>query len=266
MVQTTLNEKYTRPVVLLYRVGAGGDIATRSVANSDSDDIVLLLHVSAYAINQALSAPDYDTSKIVPLVYVGNSPLVLASSLKSQLGSYSDWQRATRPIAFGSAGAGSITHLYGELFKIKTRRDFTHVPYKGMNPVITDLVGGHIDWAFIYAGNAVPYYHSKEINVVAVASDHRLRTMPAVPTFNELGLRGLDFYSWYTVFSNKNKYPQETKKIQKILLDALTDPARVKTLNQWGVEVAPRIATVDFINTEVQKYKTLIKEAKIIRE
>ena len=266
VIQSAINEKHYRPATLVYKAGAGGEIANKFVASSGSDELVLLVHVSDFVFNQALSSPDYNINNIEPLIYIGNAPLVLATSIKSSLASYYDVKQTSKPLTYGSAGVGSTSHFYGELFKSRTKKNWTHIPYKGLGPVAVDLLGGHIDAAFLFAGNAVPYYESKDINVVAAASERRLKNMPQVPTFKELDVPGIDLYAWNILFVNKNKFEKETAELQKIVMDSLKDESKIKQLNEAGVIVTPQKITQEFINKEVIRYKALVKELKITKD
>ena len=106
-------------------------------------------------------------------------------------------------LSYGSWGNGSTGHFMGDLFARQTRTQPTHVPYKGAAPMMNDLLGGTIDFAFPDIGSAQPHLKSDRIQLLAVTGDKRLTSLPEVPTMDELGVKGFDFGGWFALFAPK---------------------------------------------------------------
>lgn len=261
VVQKTLSQELDQPVVLDYKPGAGGDIANAYVANWTREETVLLLQSSALASNQALNNSSYNKSALTPLVYLGSMPLVLVVPKRSNLVDFKSWQNLNpqTPVTWGSAGIGSSSHIYGEVFRHKIQKNLVHVPYKGIAQIMPDLIAGTIDSAFVFASTAEPFVQAQRIVPVAVAADKRLKNLPTVPTFKELGLKNMDYYSWFVLLTNYTVPPAEQQKIQQSMIKILSNPEMIKQFQQVGLEVNPSTITQAFVAKEVHRYQEIIR-------
>lgn len=258
IIQKTLSQELDRAIVIEYRPGAGGDIANSAVANWNKDDTVLLLQSSSLAASLAING---QRPSLVPMVYLGTMPLILAVSPRANLSDLSIWQAtdARKTITWGSAGVGSSSHMYGEIFRHKIQKNLIHVPYKGMAQIIPDLVAGNIDAAFLFHSVAEPFIKTGRIVPVAVGASRRLRLMPGVPTFQELQLDGMDFYSWWAVLTNQNLPEPERRRITQAMMHLLAKDDIQALFQQAGLEGSARTIDSVFLAREIQRYKEVIK-------
>jgi tripartite-type tricarboxylate transporter receptor subunit TctC len=197
----------SQSVIIENRAGAAGGIAAQSVAKSPADGYTLLFGTTGTqtmnpAINSKLS---YDSLKdfasvsnfaASPFVLVVN-PNVPAQNLKELIELANKRPGALR---YASFGTGSSAHMTGEMFKLRTGVDITHVPYKGAGPALIDVIGGHVDMMFTLAPSVVQHLRSGSLRAIAVAAPQRDQAIPSVPTFTEAGLNNFVSDSWYGVF------------------------------------------------------------------
>lgn len=193
-------------VIVDNKPGAGTVIGNDAVAKSAPDGHTLLLNTSAIAIVSSLHRKlPYPPESFTPVVLLGRAPIVAVVRADSPLQSAADFlaQARARPgkLSYGSAGNGTSTHLAAELLKAHARIFVTHVPYRGANPVVTDLLGGQIDVAFGTLPSVAPFIASGKLRPLAVTSAKRSPLLPGVPVFAEAGPRGYEAEVWFGVFA-----------------------------------------------------------------
>ena len=201
-----MTESFGRPVVVENRVGAGGTIGTDVVAKAAPDGYTMLLgNVSTLAIAPSLYTKlPYDPARdFSPITLVGLSPLVFAVHPSVPARSLKELVALARSrpekMTFGSSGAGSITHLTGELLNAAGKAKIMHVPYKGSPPVIQAMLSGEVDMGVLQVVEALPHHRSGRLRALAVSGTQRSTAMPELPYAGELGLRGLEATTWYCV-------------------------------------------------------------------
>jgi tripartite-type tricarboxylate transporter receptor subunit TctC len=201
-----LAEGLAQPVVIDNRPGAGGSIGAEAAARAAPDGYTLMMgHLGTLAVNPAIykNLP-YDPVKsfapvslmaIVPSVLVVNRQVPVASA--AELVAYA--KANPGKLAYGSAGNGSTSHLTTEYFKLITGTDILHVPYKGIGPMLTDLVSGQISMGLNGAPAVMPHLAAGRVRALAVTSVKRLQALPDVPTLDEAGIKGFDASGWYGI-------------------------------------------------------------------
>jgi tripartite-type tricarboxylate transporter receptor subunit TctC len=204
IVASKLNERLGQPVVVENRPGGGGSIGVDVVAKSAPDGYTLVVgSAGGLAVNAAVNPRlPYDPVKdLAPITMLVTSPFVVAvNPAFTQVNSLRELIAAIKAkpgMPFASGGTGSGMHLAGELFKLLTKLDMTHVPYKGNGPALTDLVGGQVPMAFVDLGSMPPFIKSGRVKVLAVASSKRSSLAPDVPSADEAGLPGWDALGWF---------------------------------------------------------------------
>jgi tripartite-type tricarboxylate transporter receptor subunit TctC len=218
LVGQKLTELWGQPVVVENRPGAGGNTGTAFVAKAKPDGYTVLVTTSTVAANMSLfSNPGYDLEKeLIAVANIASTPnVILAGSgfkVKGLLEIKDDPKFAK--LNYGSPGTGTTAHLSLDyFFKLIMKTDATHVPYKGAGPALNAAVGGEIDIVSMAMPPSVPLVKAGKIQALAVTGKTRVNAMPDVPTLNELGIKGMDLYTWVGVFLPSGTPADIVKKI-----------------------------------------------------
>src|SRR6185295_7294165 len=188
--------------------GAGGNLGVDAVAKAPADGYTLVLgQTSNLAINPTLYAKmPYDPFKdLVPVSLVATAPLVLVVPAASPYRTVADVVNAAKAkpgeVNFASPGNGTVAHLTGELFQKAAGIKLQHVPYKGSNQALTDLMGGQVQLFMASVPTALPHIRSGKLRAIAVSSANRVGDLPQVPTIGESGYKGFDATTWFGVLA-----------------------------------------------------------------
>jgi tripartite-type tricarboxylate transporter receptor subunit TctC len=202
-----LGERFGQQVVVDNRAGAGGSIGTEAAVRATPDGYSMVLaSTSEIAINPALySKLGYDTLKdLTPVAMVASTAMVVVVSPSAGIDGIKDLMALAKSkpgtLNVASAGNGTITHLSGELFRSMTNLSWTHVPYKGAPPALTDLAGARVQLMFSSLPAAMPLIKSGRIKAIALSTRARQSSLPDVPTVIESGVPQYDVEYWYGVF------------------------------------------------------------------
>jgi len=270
VIAQKLSELFNQQFFVENKVGAGGNIGADVVAKSPADGYTLLVAtVSTHAINPGLySKMPYDPVKdFAPIAQVGVTPTMLGvhpsipatdikgliALVKANPGKYT----------YGSSGLGSILHLCGEQFKaLAGGLDIQHVPYRGSNPMMGDLVAGQISMAFDATPTALPQAQAGAIHALGAGMAERMRVMPDLPTLQEQGLKGFECYTWNAILAPAGTPQPVIDKLARAIKTALDDPSVFKRLQEAGVD--PTLGrgpkeTAAFIAAELAKWAPIIK-------
>ncbi len=203
LIGDRLSTALKQPVVVENRGGAGGNIGASLVAKSAPDGRTLLFGTTGIlSMNDALySNPGYTLGKdLIPVVYTASISNVLIVNNELPVKSAEELLTLVKAspgkYSFASSGAGSSTHMSGELFKSMSGTDIMHVPYRGSGQALVDLMGGQIHMIFDNAPSAVPLVKSGKVRALAVTSKDRLAALPDTPTLTESVLPGYESLSW----------------------------------------------------------------------
>lgn len=202
MVARGLSERLGQQLIVDNQPGAGGNIGVPLAARAAPDGYTVLMISSAQAISPHIYAKlSYDLARdFTPVTLIADGlyllavhPSVPARSVKELIA----LARVRRgELSFGSAGVGTGTHLTGELFKTAAKIDLLHVPYRGMGPAITELVGGQISMAFLGLPSGLPQMQAGKVRALGVTSATRSQAARELPTLAEAGLPGLEATTW----------------------------------------------------------------------
>jgi tripartite-type tricarboxylate transporter receptor subunit TctC len=272
VVAQKLSELWGQPVLPENRGGAGGTIGAGIVAKSAPDGYTLLIDSSAHSVSPAIYARlPYDTLKdFVDIAPIAGQPNVLVALPGSPTKSVADLvvEAKAKPgkINFASAGIGSGTHLNLEKFKLVTGVDVMHIPYKGTQEVMTDLLGGRVEYYFAPISAALSSIRDGKLRAIAVSSARRSSSLPEVPTVAESGVPGFEFTLWFGVWGPAGMPADVVDKISKDVNRALADPGvrdRLAKLGNDTMSMTPAEFS-QFVRKEIDDYARVIKAAGIM--
>ncbi|WP_420995698.1 tripartite tricarboxylate transporter substrate binding protein [Cupriavidus sp. 30B13] len=268
-VAAKLQERLGQPVVLDYRPGAGGTIASQQLARAKPDGYTLIVVLAAHAINASLYPRlPYDTRKdFAPVSLVANLPLILAgsSSLKARTVPELIAQAKAEPgkLTFGSAGNGNTGHLSGELFDSLAGVKMTHVPYKGSSQVVNAMLAGEVQLTFDSISTTMPHVRSGRLHALAVTSGKRATLAPEVPTLAESGVPGFDINGWYAVLAPAGTPPAIVDRLSKEIAAVLAQPELRANLAANGYEPvgSTPAALGAHIDAEIARWGKVVKDS-----
>jgi tripartite-type tricarboxylate transporter receptor subunit TctC len=267
-----LAEELAQPVVIDNRPGAGGSIGAEAAAKAAPDGYTLMMgHLGTLAVNVGIYKKlPYDPVKsfapvclmaIVPSVLVVNNSLPVASV--AELIAYA--KKYPGKLAYGSAGNGSTSHLTTEYFKLATGIDVLHVPYKGVGPMLTDLVSGQLSMGLNGAPAVMPHVVSGRLRALAVSSLERLPSLPNVPTLDESGVKGFEANGWYGIVAPAGTPEAILRKLNSEIRSAMAAPELRARLDAEGAIPAGGMPEEfgAFIASEIARWGAVLKRAGI---
>jgi tripartite-type tricarboxylate transporter receptor subunit TctC len=273
VVGQKLTLMWGQQVIVENKAGAAGLLAAEYVAQQPSDGSTLLMaHINSHALGPALQPGKlrYNVERdFVPIVLVGVTPNLLIATPGAPNKSVKDVVAACKAepgrIAFGSAGPGSAQHLALEMFKIQAKVDALHIPYKGSGPLLTDLMGGQIQYCFETMTAATPHVKSGKVVAVAQTRAKRAKGHPTVPTMQEQGFDGFEATTWYGL-AGPGKLPGAiADKINRDVNTVLAMPDVQERLDTYGAEDGggTREKFAQFITSEQAKWARVVKEGNV---
>ena len=272
VIAQKLQAMWNHPVLVENKSGAAGMIAADYVAKQPSDGATLLMaHINSHAIAPALTPrmPYNVETDFTPIVLVGVTPNLLICNEQQQARTVKDVVELCRKnpgqISFGSAGNGSAQHLALEMFKLQAKIDAIHVPYKGSGPMLTDLIGGQINYSFDTMTAATPHVKSGKAIAIAQTRTKRAKGHPNVPTMAESGFPGFEATTWYGI-EGPGKLPSGlAKRMNEDINKILMMPDVAEKFEQYGAEDGGGSTEKfgEFIKVEAKKWAKVVKEANV---
>jgi tripartite-type tricarboxylate transporter receptor subunit TctC len=227
-------------------------------------------YVATHGTSPATRSVPYDPIKdFTPIGMIGGTPnvLVVGSTVPAKtFREFRDYlQRNPDSVSYGSAGQGSLTHLTMELFKQEAGVRLVHVPYRGIAPALTDLVGGQTQTMFPGLAAALPYIRSERIRPLAVTGMTRSSQIPDVPTLEELGFKGFDAMQWYGSVGPAGMPADIVKQLNEAQVVVLKSPDLRQKLEVEAVEPLPMTPEqfAQFIRRDIARWTALAKERGI---
>jgi len=265
-----LSQQVGQPVVIDNRPGAGGMVGIEYTARAAADGHTLVIMDPAIVINPVLQEkPLYELKDLATLSVVGSSPLVLVVHPSVPVKAVAQLVQYARAnpgkLNFGSAGIGTTPHMAGELLKVRTGLDATHVPYKGAGPAMADLAAGQLQFSFSSITAALPFIKDGRLRALATSGSRRSNALPEVPTVIEAGYPGFEVDLWLGIFAPASVPAQTVARLNSELRTALRDPAVAAAFAKVGVE--PRGTTVEegarFVREETDKWAKVVAGANL---
>lgn len=274
VVAENLGKTLAQPMIVENLAGAAGIPGTRQLVSAKPDGYTLAIVSSNHAINPSLykSLP-YDTVKdITPISVIGTTPLVVVVAENSPYRTMDDLLKAARAqpgkINYGSSGTGSVLHLAGELLKSKAGVDMMHIPYKGGNALITDVMSGQIQVAFLASPSVLAQVQAGKLRALAVSTPERLPILPNVPTLDEAGVKGYSYDAWISLIGPAGLPADVVQKLQAATRKTMQEPAVLKALSPQGFVAQGTTAeqAAQTLAAEITKSQTLVKAAGVTIE
>jgi tripartite-type tricarboxylate transporter receptor subunit TctC len=271
LVFDRLANELGQPIVIENRAGAGGTLGTALVAKAAPDGYSVLAHSSALTIAPAIFANlTFDATKdLTSVLMIGTSANVMivpaSRPWKTVQDFIADAKAKPGSISFGSVGIGSAVHVSAEKFRLAAGIDATHVPYRGGAEVISDILGGRIDFYFCLLATALPLIREGQVHALLVSTDKRIADLPDVPTPAEAGLKNADSAIWFGVFVPARTPAAVIDRLHAAGVKVLNDPATQESLKKLGVEPSPMSPAEmdDLVRRETASNFELIKAAGI---
>lgn len=266
-----LTAMWGQQVIVENRAGVAGVLAADVVAKSTDGLTLLMGHINSHGIGPALNPkmPYNADTDFSPLTLVGVTPNVLICHPNAPAKTVKDIVALAKAkpgtLSFGSAGSGSAQHLALELFKVAAGIDVLHVPYKGSAPLLTDLMGGQINYSFDTMAAVTPHVKGGKVHAVAQTRPKRSPTYPDLPTVAESGYPGFDATTWYGLIGPAKMAPDVIARIGRDMNAAMAMADVKERLAGVGAEDGGGTPQqfADFMRAERIKWAKVVKDANV---
>lgn len=270
LIAKSLSERLGQRFIVENRPGAGGTVAAEAVVRASPDGYTLLQCSSADAVNATIYKNlDYNFIRdVAPVASIASGPLVLVVNESFPAKTVPEFiaYAKTNPgkINFGSAGLGTVAQMAGELFKSMAKVELIHVPYRGLAPALSDLLGGQVQCVFSTTPPALGHIKSGKLRALAVTSTKRFAELPDLPTIADF-LPGYEATITFGLGAPKNVPAEIVGKLHAEINAALTDPEMKARLTDLGL-VPLSMTSAEFgelIAAETEKWTKVIRAAKV---
>jgi tripartite-type tricarboxylate transporter receptor subunit TctC len=262
-----ITEYLGQQVIIDNRPGAGTNIANDFVAKSAADGYTLLINTAAVAINMSLyKKVPFDTLRdFAPISVFSMSPNILVVHASVPVKNVKDLIALAKSkpgaLNFSSAGSGTTQHLSGELFKVRTKTNIVHIPYKGSAPSMTALISGEVDLSYANIPAISSHVKSGRLRPIANLGPKRSDQLPAVPTMKESGVNGVEVVVWYGVLAPAKTPREIISTLSGAIIKATRAPEIKQRLLDQGAE--PMGNTVEefskLLREEIDKWAEVVK-------
>ena len=272
VVAQKLTLMWGQQVIVENKAGVAGVLAAEYVAGQPGDGSTLLMaHINSHALAPSLQPKlRYNIERdFTPIVLVGVTPNLLIAGSGQGAKTVKDVVALCKAkpgaVSFGSAGSGSAQHLALEMFKLRAKVDAMHVPYKGSGPLLTDLIGGQIQYSFETMTAATPHVKNGRVVAIAQTRTKRAKGHPNVATMQEEGFDGFEATTWYGLAGPGKLSAGITNKINRDVNTILAMPDVQEKLDPYGAEDGGGTPEkfAQFIRSEQEKWARVVKDANV---
>jgi len=275
MVGRTITERWGKVLNQTFVVdnqgGGGGVIASQNTAKSAPDGYTLMQgYVATHGTSPATRRLPYDAVRdFTPVGMIGGTPNVLVVNAALPVSSVKEFvdylHQHPGKLSYGSAGAGSLTHLTMELFKQQINSFMVHIPYRGIAPAFTDLIGGQTQAMFPGLAAALPHIRSGRVRPLAVTGLARHPQLKDIPTLDELGYKGFDAMQWYGVVGPAGMPGPIVRQLNDTLNTVLAAPDMRDKLSVEAIEPMPMSAEKfgQYIRADIARWTQLARARNI---
>lgn len=269
--QPALAKALGHPIVVDNQAGAGGIVGLQALARSPADGFTLSVVSNNVVIFPSVlkSVPFDMPGDFTPIAVVGYTPVVLVTHAKVPAKDSRELIALLKAqggeMNYASGGNGTILHLATEMFLSEAGVKAKHIPYKGVGPMLTDLIGGQVQFATAALPSVQQHLKSGALRAIGVATGQRVPAAPDIPTFVEQGLPGYQVEAWFGVVGPKGMAAADVQRIHGALVTAFADPAVKEAMARQGnvISVQPADKALPFFRSELAKYAQLVKKAGV---
>lgn len=270
--QNGLSKALGQALVIENLPGAGGITGTQAIVKAAPDGNTIGVVSNNHAVNPSVfkNMPYDGIQDLTPISVVGATPFVLvvnpnkvparnAKELQAFL------QARPGQTNFASSGNGTIIHLAGEMFVDAAQVDTRHIPYKGMGPMITDLIGGQVEWGVAALPAVQGHLKSGALRAIGVMGPQRVASLPDLPTIAEQGFPDVDVGGWFAVVAPARLPPAQVQRIHAAVVAAFGDPEVKAAMARQENIINPTSpeAALQFLKTEQARYARLVQKANV---
>ncbi len=269
--QPALAKALGHPVIVDNQAGAGGVVGLQALARSAPDGFTLSVVSNNVVIFPSVlkSVPFDMPGDFTPIAVVGYTPVVLVVNAKVPAANSRELVALLKAkgseMNYASGGNGTILHLATEMFLDEAGVTARHIPYKGVGPVLTDLVGGQVQFATAALPSVQQHLKSGALRAIGVATAQRIAAAPEIPTFAEQGLPSYQVEAWFAVIGPRGLPGAEVQRIHAAVVIAFADPAVKETMARQGnvINVQAADRAMPFFRSELVRYAQLVKKAGV---
>ncbi len=272
LVSDKLSTIYKQAVVVDNKPGVSGTVGTRIAAKAKNDGYTLFLgQTGEITVNRVLMKDlGYDPMKeLVPVVLIGNAPLVMLAPADAPYNTVAEFIQMARAkpgeFSYGSVGAGTPGHLSAVALALGAKLNMVHVPYKGVGPLMSDLMAGRLQAFFSSASAAMPQIKGGKLKALGVTTTRRMNSLPNVPTVAEAGLPGFSYTLWGGLFAPAGTPAEVIERLNRDVNSVLAMPEIRSRLESDNVAVPKNTPAefADYVRSEAVKFEKLIKDADL---
>ena len=259
------------PVVIENLGGAGGAIGAQKVASAAPDGYTLLVGANnEVAISKLVTKTTrYDLKDFTPIGLIASQPMVLVASPTAGVKNLDEFlakvKAAPGKFSYGSSGVGTALHLAGEMVKERAGVFMTHIPYRGVAPLTSDLVGGNLEYGVFVLSSGLPHIKSGKVVALGTTEARRSPLTPDIPALGEHPqLKGIDIGTWFVLMGPARLPDAVVARLKTALAESLKSPDFRKKMEASGSTVAAPGGDIGpFLQAEVAKYQKIVQFAKI---
>ncbi len=270
-VAERLGKALGQPIVVENQSGGGGIVGSQATARAAPDGYTLMVgYVGTHGTNPAVRKLPYDAIRdFTPIAMVGGTPNVLVVPPSVPVGTLAEfiaYAKANKgKLSYGSSGPGTLTHLAMEQLKVAADLDIVHVPYRGIGPAITDILGAQTQALFPGLAAALPHIKAGKMKPLAITGLKRHPLLPDVPTFEELGYKGFDGVQWYGIVGPAKLPAPIVAQLNTEINKLLADPELRERLSGEALEPMPMTPEQfgRYMRDDIAKWSKVAKERNI---
>jgi len=269
--QSALSKALGHPIVVDNQAGAGGIVGLQALARSPADGMTLSVVSNNVVIFPSVlkSVPFDMPGDFTPIAVMGYTPVVLVVNPKVPAKDAKEFAALLKArngdMTYASGGNGTILHLASAMFLDEAKVAARHIPYKGVGPMLTDLIGGQVDFATAALPSVQQHLKSGALRAIGMATSQRVPAAPDIPTFVEQGLPGYVVEAWFAVVAPKGLPAADVQRIHAALVKAFADPEVKDAMARQGnvINIGPADKAMPFFRSEMARYAALVKKAGV---